>query len=121
MNKLATSAFDDLCVSATVADINRLRRRVKSHISTIAEAALSQADLPIGLAQSLAERLGDLADLAPNLDGDGRRLVRGAMMYFILTTDDEDDLGGPNGLNDDVTVLNRVCDELGRPELKLDA
>mgnify|MGYP006172956061 CR=1 FL=1 len=34
------------------------------------------------------------------LDAAGRRLVRGAMMYFVLTTDDEDDLGGPNGLDD---------------------
>lgn len=118
--KLAVSAFEELCEDASVADINRLRRRVRSHVSTIDEAALTKPDLPVALADALAEKLNGLADLAPELDAEGRRLVRGAMMYFVLTTDDEDDLGGPNGLDDDVYVLNRVCDDLGRFELKLE-
>ena len=117
--KLATSAFEGLCTNASVDEINRLRRRVKTHVSTIAEAALTRTDLPVGIAEGLAERLQQLADLAGTLDAEGRKLVRGAMMYFVLTTDDENDLGGPNGLDDDVEVLNRVCDVLDRPDLKL--
>lgn len=117
--RLAISAFEDLCEAATAEDLRRLRRRVDTHVSTIEEAALSQPDLPVALAKSIAERLDALADLGAELDPEHRRLVRGAMMYFVLTTDDENDLGGPNGLDDDVHVLNRVCEDVGRAELKL--
>ena len=118
--KLATSAFDGLCTGGSMDEINRLRRRVKTHVSTIAEAALTQPDLPVDLSGALADRLIQLADAAVALDIGQRTMVRGAMMYFVLTTDDEDDLGGPNGLDDDVAVLNRVCDEINRPDLKLE-
>jgi hypothetical protein len=117
--KLAISAFEGLCAAATPQDLQRLKRRVNTHVSTIAEAALSKPDLPVELAKAIAERLETLADTADKLDAAARQLVRGAMMYFVLTTDDEDDLGGPNGLDDDAAILNRVCEDINRQDLKI--
>lgn len=108
-----------MCTTASVDALNRLARRAATHVDLIAEAALDAADLPVPLAGQLADGLVALAHSAADLDAKQRAWVGGALAYFLLTGDANNDLGGAHGLDDDLTVFNEVCDRLGRTDLKL--
>ena len=111
--------YAHLCDETAVADLPRLRRRVATHVDVIAEAALSRPDLPENLAEQLAERLTQLIGRAVDFAPEGRALVRGAVEYFLLTEDENADVGGPHGLDDDVEVFNDVCARVGCENLRL--
>ena len=115
----AIDDFESMCTTASVEDLNRLARRATTHVDLIAEAALDTVDLPVALAGQLAERLSGLAASAGTMDAEQRSWVGGALSYFLLTGDANDDLGGAHGLDDDRSVFNEVCDRLGRTDLKL--
>jgi hypothetical protein len=115
----AIDDFERMCEPISVEDLNRLARRAATHVDLIAEAALEASELPVVLAERLAEGLEALARSAGQVTPDQRALIRGALEYFLLTGDANDDLSGSHGLDDDRDVFNEVCDRLGRPQLKI--
>lgn len=50
-------------------------------------------------------------------DEESRRLVQGAVTYFLLEDDEEPDLDSVAGLDDDAEVFNAVARALGREDL----
>lgn len=100
-------AFAELCRPTSAADLDRLRRRIDRHVDAI----------DVELAHKLADALITLADDAAALDADGRALLGGALEYFLLSSDADNDLRSPGGLRDDAEVVAHVCRVLGRPDL----
>lgn len=116
----AIDDFEEMCRAISVDDLDRLSRRAVTHVDLIAEAALNATDLPVDLAERLANGLASLTRSAAQLDAQQRAWVGGALSYFLLTGDANDDLSGAHGLDDDLAVFNEVCDRLGRADLKLE-
>jgi hypothetical protein len=46
-----------------------------------------------------------------------RRVLAGAVEYFVQTEDDDGDFASDHGLEDDARVVVAVCEALGRPDL----
>jgi hypothetical protein len=90
-----------------------------THLDAVEEAGLSDHRLDVALAQNLVAALRSLISAAADLDADQRALLRGAVEYFLLTQDADNDLTSVDGLKDDARVINHVCTELGRDDLQV--
>ena len=89
-------------------DFARLRRRMNTHMEALEEQHYDFDHLDIELASQIADALTLLVEAAASLDHDQRSLLRGAVEYFLLTTDKDNDVTSPFGLRDDARVLNHV-------------
>lgn len=93
------------------------RDRVEGHLSLL-QAAYSVNDMvDVGLASAVARSLLALIDDATSFGFEERRLLAGAVEYFVLTGDSDNDMVSPVGLVDDAKVTNATAAALGRPEL----
>jgi len=111
--------FQELVAPVSSDELRRLRSRVRTHVDLVDEHSLSNEFVQIDLAQKVASALFKLIDSAPTLSLDHVALVRGAAEYFLLTHDEDDDVRSPIGIEDDARVVNHVCDQLGRTDLKI--
>jgi len=98
-------------------DFARLRRRMNTHMEALEEQQYDFEHLDLKLASQIAEALGSMIEAAATLDRDQRSLLRGALEYFLLTTDKDNDVTSPVGLRDDARVVNHVALDLGRQDL----
>ena len=69
------------------------------------------------LAQPIAEALVDLLGSAEERTFVERRVLAGAVEYFLRTDDTNADFGSDHGLEDDARVVIAVSDALGRSDL----
>lgn len=111
------SRFLDLCEAR---DPNQLRAdaaRISDHLDTITIHAGDDplVDLELGrrIAASLLELIRDVDDLS----FEQRRLLAGAVEYFIQPGDTADDYHALLGLEDDARIVRAVCNALGRDDL----
>lgn len=111
--------FEPLCSESTSEEVLRLKGRVEAHAGLLEEASRKNEFLDRSLAKRVAEVLATLIDNSADLDADGRALLRGAVEYFVLTTDADDDISSPIGIEDDARVVNVVCEVLGRTDIKV--
>lgn len=115
----ALKDFERLRTAISVSDLERLARRMSTHVDAVAEAALVQPELPVDLAMRLASALAELVDAAATMDREQRAIVHAAVRYFILTGDADNDLTSPHGLADDVHVFNEASRLLEREDLQI--
>lgn len=113
----ALKDFEALRAPVTDVELTRLGRRIRTHVDAIAEAALSEPELPVGLAEILAGNIATLIAASGSFDDEQRGIVYAAAKYFILTCDADNDLISAHGLADDVYVFNEACRLLGRDDL----
>jgi hypothetical protein len=109
----------ELLKPARLDDLHRLRGRVAVHLDSLEEQSFSYEFLDLELARTLADGLTALIDHASGYDEEERSLVRAAVEYFVLSTDAENDVTSPIGLEDDVRVFNAVCRALGQATLEI--
>jgi hypothetical protein len=107
----------ELTVPTTVEQLQRLRARISTHVDLIDEQRYDNEFLDAELARDIASSLLAMVDAASHLGADERALVRGAVDYFVLTLDADNDVTSPFGLEDDARVVNHVCERIGRPDL----
>lgn len=111
--------FQGLLKPATLGDLHRLRGRVAVHLDSLEEQSFSHEFVDLELARTLACGLTVLIDGASGYDDEERSLVRAVVEYFALSTDAENDVTSPIGLEDDVRVFNAACRALGRATLEI--
>ena len=109
--------FLDLCEGRSVEDLLADRDRVKAHLQVINTAVANGSALEGELAEPIAATLVTLLDDAENLSFVQRRVLAGAVEYFLETDDTDEDFGSDHGLADDARVVAAVCDDLGRDDL----
>lgn len=100
-------------------DAASLRRDVQVYIATVKQVGLMVKLLDLGLAERLAVSAGALLDHTQGTEGELARLVQAAVRYFVLEEEDEE-ITGVLGFDDDVQVMNAVCRAAGRPDLVIE-
>jgi hypothetical protein len=111
--------FLDLCEARSADDLLADRTRVRSHLRVIEAAVESGSALEGDLAEPIATTLITLLDDANELSFVQRRVLAGAVEYFLQTDDTDADFGSDHGLADDARVVAAVCEALGRSDLAL--
>ena len=109
--------FLDLCEARSVDELLADRQRVRSHQSVIQQGIESGAALEEDLAQPIADALVTLLDNASDWSFAERRVLAGAVEYFLRTDDTDGDFASDHGLADDARVVLAVSDALGRNDL----
>lgn len=108
--------FLDLCRGLSADELRAQRARILDHLNVIDIGARTDASLDTGLAQRIGGALKGLIDDATDWTFEQRRLLAGAIEYFVAVDDTADDYRALGGLEDDARVISAVCRALGRPE-----
>lgn len=117
LSPLERVRFLNLCEARSVEMLEADRDRVEGHLSLM-EAAFSVNNLvDVDLARAVAAALLSLLADPKSLAFEERRLLAGAVEYFVLTGDNDNDLASPVGMVDDARVTNATAMALGRPDL----
>ena len=109
--------FLELCEARSVDELLADRERVEAHRRTIEAAVEDGTALEGELANRLATALTALLANAAAWSFVERRVLAGAVEYFVQTEDDDSDFASDHGLEDDARVVAAVCEALGRPDL----
>ncbi len=109
--------FRRLCIPTDADELMQMGDTIQMHVQQVKANALPATDSE--MAELLGERLRQLVASSDSLDGEGRSLVRGAIEYFLLASDADDDLSDALGFDDDVRVFNSVVRQLDRPALAI--
>ncbi len=109
-------------VTAELIPVHQLFSDVRAYQTMLAQRGQwRDDDVDPALAQALCDAsirlLGTLTDDSPEST---RRLIQGAVRYFVLEDDADGDLDSILGLDDDTQVMNAVMDKLGRADWRVD-
>lgn len=109
--------FLELCEARSVEELLADRARVEAHRRVIEAAVEDGTSLDGDLADRLAKVLVTLLGHADRWSFLERRVLAGAVEYFVQTDDGDRDFASNHGLEDDARVVAAVCEALGRPDL----
>lgn len=99
--------------------VRDLRAKVVRHLEELASEALDNESVDLGMAARISDALLSLVAAMPDLDDSSRMSIRGAVDYFVLNRDELPDIDSRVGLVDDAQLVNKTCDEVGLPDLKI--
>ncbi|MGI8867762.1 MAG: hypothetical protein ACR2F6_02630 [Mycobacteriales bacterium] len=99
--------------------VRDLRLKVIRHLEELVQEALDNDKVQLGLAARISDALLSMIEVMPDLGPHGQDAVRGAIDYFVLNRDELPDLESASGFVDDAQVVNRTCEEIALPELKI--
>lgn len=91
---------------AEAIDLAYLGNRVQAHLQRARFAAQGSAMVNLAQAEGLAATYDRLIRQWATLPAVSQPWLKGAMLYFVETDDDDPDFESPAGLEDDVAVLN---------------
>jgi len=114
------AALAALQVPTTVGEFEHVRRRIVTHLAVLEEQQFEFEQLDVELGRRIGAGLGALIEGVATMDPHQRSRLRGAAEYFLLTTDSDNDVSSPTGLEDDARVFNLVAGELRRADLQID-
>lgn len=99
-----------------VLDVPALTAELDQYVGAVHQLRALSATIDLGTAERIAEALGALLRAQQGYGEEARRLVQAAVEYFVREEDDEE-ITGVLGFDDDVQVINAVLRSLGRPDL----
>ncbi len=108
--------FRRLCLPTTSVELAELSDVVQMHVHHVEANAVPTTD--VESAQRIATALSALLDptSGEGFTADERALVRGAVEYFLLNDDADDDMIDALGFDDDARVVNSVLRRIDRTE-----
>ena len=109
--------FLELCRARPAEQLREDAARVEAHLRVIELGARTSPVLNVDLARSIAGALITLIADADSYTFQERRLLSGAIEYFVAKGDLADDYAEPSGLDDDARVTRAVCRFLDRGDL----
>jgi hypothetical protein len=120
LHPLEMNRFVAACVPTDRDELAGLRLRVAGHVAWVRAQSEAYPAVDVDTANRIAVTLGHLLDEPDSYGADERALLRGAVDYFVMRDDGEDDLRSPIGFDDDARVVNAVLDALGRSDLRVE-
>lgn len=109
--------FLELCEPRPVDDLAADRSRISAYVRRVSRAAQADPTIDSDAAARVGLALEGLISDRHRLVFEERRLLAGAIEYFLLPGDDSDDYRDLYGLDDDARVVRTVCRALERPDL----
>jgi hypothetical protein len=109
--------FLGLCEARDAKGLREDAARIRSHLNTIERFASEDAIVDLRLARAMTAALLELIVMVDELSFEQRRLLAGAIEYFIETGDAANDYRAISGLEDDARIVRAVCTALGKPEI----
>ena len=109
--------FLELCEGRGPQQLLDDRDRVRSHLRVIENAVGNGVALADHRAEEIAAALIALLDDAERYSFLQRRVLAGAVEYFVQAADADGDFVSNHGLDDDARVVVAVCEALGRSDL----
>ncbi len=110
--------FTALCTETAADDFKGEWLRVRAHVAWVAEQGVNDSRVDIVTAKRIAKLLDELMRDVYSYDDEQRALLRGAIEYFVLVGDNDNDLLSL-GFDDDAMVTNLVAKALGRSDLQV--
>ena len=117
LSPLERVRFLNLCEARSAEMLAEDVDRVEGHLSLMQAAFAVNNLIDVDLAEAVAMTLMALLADRDRLSFEERRLLAGAVEYFVLTGDNDNDMASPVGLVDDAKVTNATAEALGRPDL----
>jgi len=117
LTSLERVRFLNLCEARSPEMLLDDRDRVEGHLSLLQAAHTISDMVDVALAEAVATSLLALLSDPSELTFEQRRLLAGAVEYFVLTGDTDNDMASPVGLVDDARVTNATAAALGRADL----
>lgn len=117
LSPLERVRFLNLCEARSAEMLAEDVDRVEGHLSLMQAAFAINNLIDVDLAEAVAMTLKALLADRDRLSFEERRLLAGAVEYFVLTGDNDNDMSSPVGLVDDAKVTNATAEALGRPDL----
>jgi hypothetical protein len=109
--------FLELCASRSADDLQADAVRIEGYLYRLGRAAADDPTIDVESASAIATALLALVADAARFGFYERRLLAGAVDYFVLSRDGADDVAELRGFDDDARVVGAVCRALGRGEL----
>ncbi len=101
-------------------EVEILKTEIKHYLDRIVQAQRKNEFLN----EPLARRIGEIGVLLlksyHSYTKEQQALVTGAVRYFVLAKDKDNDLHSPLGFDDDAEVMNFVLKSIGREDLIID-
>jgi hypothetical protein len=104
---------------AAASSIEALVNSSRQHLAITIEAFTRNRLINVLLAKAICDRVEDVASRWNDLPETARYWLRGAVIYFTVSEDEESDLISPIGFEDDAEVLNACLRFANLPELCL--
>ena len=117
LSPLERVRFLNLCEPRSAEMLAEDRDRVAGHVSLMEAANALSPTIDIELARVIGASLQAMLAEPEKLAYEERRLLAGAVEYFVLTGDSDDDMASPVGLVDDAHVTNATARALNREDL----
>lgn len=109
--------FLELCEARSAEELLADRDRVRAYLRVIGNGIEDGNALDGALAGPVAATLITLLDHAKEWAFFERRVLAGAVEYFVRSDDPDADFASTHGLHDDARVVMAVADALGRQDL----
>jgi hypothetical protein len=109
--------FLELCEARSSEELLADRERVRAYLRVIDNGIEDGESLDGAIAGPVAEALIGLLDHANEWAFFERRVLAGAVEYFVRSDDTDADFASTHGLHDDARVVMAVADALGRQDL----
>lgn len=109
--------FLELCEARSVEELLADRDRVRAYLRVIGNGVDDGNVLDGAIAGPVAATLITLLDHAAEWAFFERRVLAGAVEYFVRSDDGDADFASNHGLHDDARVVMAVADALGRRDL----
>lgn len=119
LDRTLTDALTLCAQQADPIDLTYLGDRVQAHLQRANFAAQANPMVNVALAEAIAAIYANLISRWPSLPTMATPWLRGAMLYFVETDNDDPDFDSPIGFEDDVEVLNACLRMAGLEELCL--
>lgn len=95
-----------------------LREEVQRYAADVRKLGAARAFLDTELSDRLAAACAALLDLADTPES--LRVAQAVCRYYVFAEDDDGDLNGVMGFDDDAEVYDAAVTALGRPDLRLE-
>ena len=96
--------------------VPELSAELAQYVAAVHQLKALSATIDLSTAERIAEVLGTLLGEHERNGAEAQRLVQAAVEYFVREEDDEE-ITGVLGFDDDIQVINAVIRSLGRPDL----
>ena len=98
----------------------QLLQTAKEHLENVRRAHCKNVFVNARLAEALYDTFQAIDDQWEGLPDIGKPWLKGIIRYFSMSTDLEDDMTSPIGLEDDAEILNACLRFAGREDLCID-